>query len=49
MLRLAEQGRKAGARIEVRQAEPVNRAVATDERRGLAVADGPYPRCAETG
>ena len=37
--RRAEQRGEAGAGVEAREAEPVDRAVAADERRGLAVAD----------
>ena len=36
-----EQGGEARARVEAREAEPVDRAVAPDERRGLQVADQP--------
>src|SRR5688572_23769999 len=39
MLGRAEQRREAGARIEARQTEPIDRAIARDERRALAVAD----------
>ena len=35
----AEQRRKAGLRIEPRAAEPVDRAIAGDQRRGTAIAD----------
>ena len=37
----AEQRRKAGVGIEGRPAQPVDRAVAADQRRGLAIADQP--------
>jgi hypothetical protein len=37
--RVAQQRREAGGRVEARQAEPVDRAVLADERRGLRVAD----------
>ncbi len=36
---VAEQGREAGVAVEARPAQPVDRAVAVDQRRGLAVAD----------
>ena len=39
VLRRAEQRREAGAGVEVRQAQPINGAVAPDKRRGLRVAD----------
>ena len=39
VLRLAEQRRKAGIRVEARPAKPIDRAVARDERCALAVAD----------
>ena len=41
MLRLAEQRGKDRFRIETRQAEPVDRAVARDQRGGVGVADDP--------
>ena len=41
MLVGAEQGGKAGVGIEGRPAQPVDRAVAADQRRGLAIADQP--------
>lgn len=37
--RCTEQRREARRRIEARQAEPIDRAVATDERGALAVAE----------
>src|SRR5436309_293845 len=39
MLRRAEKRGEAGARVEARPAQPVDRAVAPDQRGGLAVAD----------
>ena len=39
VLRRAEQRRETGIGIEARPAQPVDRAVAADQRRGLAVAD----------
>ena len=39
VLIVAEQRGEAGARVEAREAEPVDRAVPPDERRGLQVAD----------
>src|SRR5438477_8852372 len=39
VLRRAEQGGEARARIEAGEAEPVDRAIPRDERRGLAVSD----------
>ncbi len=39
VLGTAEQGGEAGAGVEARPAQPVDRAVARDQRRGLAVAD----------
>src|SRR4029077_10089113 len=35
----AEERREAGARVEARHAEPVDRAVAADQRSGVVVAD----------
>ncbi len=39
VLRLAEECRKAGRRIKARQAQPIDRAVAPDQRRRRAIAD----------
>ena len=39
LLLVAEQRGEARAGVEAREAEPVDRAVAADERRGLQVAD----------
>jgi hypothetical protein len=39
MLGLAQNGRKAGLAVEARQAEPVDRSVPPDQRRGAAIAD----------
>ena len=39
VLLVPEQRGEAGARVEAREAEPVDRAVPPDERRGLQVAD----------
>ena len=35
----AEQGGEAGTGVEAREAEPVDRALPADQRRGLQVAD----------
>jgi hypothetical protein len=37
--RLTQQGREACGGVEARQAQPVDRAVAADERCGLCIAD----------
>ena len=39
MFRGAQKGGEAGIRIETRHAQPVDRAVAADQRRGAAIAD----------
>src|SRR6185437_3745093 len=39
VLRATEKGGEAGRRVESRQAEPVDGAVPSDERRGLTIAD----------
>src|SRR5581483_12137337 len=39
VLRAAEERGEAGAGVEAREAEPVDRAAALDERRGLQIAE----------